>query len=368
MPTEVKQRRKTQGLKEVSEESAPNCKDETQKAETERRDSTGASKASGVDIKNVVCLMSLASCAALTWLVLQQNERVSKIEENYRYLQGKTSSLLDKEEEIIEVSKKCESIQLMLEGLGGHWGAQQAERKGLEQDVGRLKEWASGLTEKRAQLQSSLTSLSDAVGKIEERTSAISKDFVNKVSSVRTDIRRMDGLHSELESLLAQVGELEEKTNQVERSMVKRIGDLLASSIDRVSNLRAASERNAQAIDQLRRGISELISSDKEISERLRELESGRARLIRTVTFASDLKPKVAAIRRDFGAFEPQLSDLTLRIGRLAEDLTKREQDISELRQTLINLTAVEGELSATSKQVSDIADLSDIKEMHIPA
>ena len=185
---------------------------------------------------------------------------------------------------------------------------------------------------------------------------------------MRTDVRRMDGLKSELESLLTQVAELGDKTNQVEHSMVKRIGDLLASSIDRVSNLRAASERNAQAIEQLRRRIPELVTADNQISERLRELESGRARLIRTVTFAGDLKPKVATIKRDFGAFEPRLSDLTLRIGRLAEDLTKREQEIAELRQTLTNLTAVEGDLSVTSKQVSEIADISDIGEMHQPS
>lgn len=184
---------------------------------------------------------------------------------------------------------------------------------------------------------------------------------------MRTDVRRMDGLRSELDSLLSHVGELEDQTGQVERSMVRRIGDVLASSIDRVSNLRSVAERNTQAIDQLRRQIPQLTTADQKISEQLRELESGRARLIRTVTFASDLKPKVALIKRDFAAFDPLLSDLTLRIGRLAEDLTKREQDIAELRQTLSNLTAVEGELSVTSKQVSEMADISDIGDMHRP-
>nr|XP_019948062.1 PREDICTED: inhibitor of nuclear factor kappa-B kinase-interacting protein [Paralichthys olivaceus] len=289
------------------------------------------------------------------------------MEEKYKSLQGKTSSLFNMEEEVLRVSKKCESVQLMLEGLGGQRGALRPQLEALELDVGRLKEWASGLTEKRAQLQTSMEALRDAVGQIEGRTSTITMDFANKVASVRTDVRRMDGLHSELESLLAKVGELEDQTTRLEHSMVKRIGDVLTSSMDRVSNLRAVSERNAQAIEQLRRRIPELTTADDQISERLRELESGRARLIRTVTFASDLKPKVAAIKRDFGAFEPQLSDLTLRIGRLAEDLTKREQEITELRQTLTNLTAVEGDLSVTAKQVSEIADISDIGEMHRP-
>ncbi|XP_042367215.1 inhibitor of nuclear factor kappa-B kinase-interacting protein isoform X2 [Plectropomus leopardus] len=366
MPAELKQRKKSQKQSdEVTETSAANGKDEAQKVKTEAGNNSGANKTSSdLDIRSIMCLLSLVACGALSWVVLQQNERFSEIEEKYKSLHGKTSSMFAMEEEVLKVSKKCESVQLMLEGLGSHRGTQL---EGLEKDVSRLKEWASGLTETRAQLQTSMASLRDAVGQIEERTSAIAKDFASKVASVRTDVRRMDGLQSELESLLAQLAELEDKTSQVERSMVKRIGDVLASSIDRVSNLRSASERNTQAIEQLRRRIPELTAADKQISERLMELESGRARLIRTVTFASDLKPKVAAIKRDFGAFEPQLSDLTLRIGRLAEDLMEREKEVAELRQTLSNLTAVEGDLSVTTKQVSEIADLSDIGEMHQP-
>lgn len=175
---------------------------------------------------------------------------------------------------------------------------------------------------------------------------------------MRTDVRRMQGLRSELESLLTQVAELEDQASQVEDSMVRRIGDVLTGSIDRVADLRAACERNTLAIEQLRRRVPELAAADEQTSERLRELESGRARLIRTVTFASDLKPKVAAIKRDFGAFEPQLADLTLRIGRLAEELTRREREVAELRQTLANLTAVEADLNVTAQQVSDMADV----------
>lgn len=369
MPNELKQRKKTQPQKPSDDDtSTTKDKDEVQKVKTGAGNFSGENKTSScMDFRSILCLLSLTACGALSWVVLQQNERFSVMEEKYRLLHGKTSSLFDMEQEIFKVSKKCENVQLMLESLGGQTGAVQPQLEGLEKDVSQLKEWASGLTDKRAQLQTSLATLREAVGQIEERTSAISKDFTNKVASVRTDVRRMDGLRSELETLLSQVGELEDKTSQVERSMVKRIGDLLASSIDRVSNLRASSERNTQSIDQLQRRVPELASADRQISERLRELESGRAKLIRTVAFASDLKPKVASIKRDFGAFEPQMSDLTLRIGRLAEDLTKREQEIVELRQTLVNLTTVENDLGDTTKQVSEIINNSDIGKIERP-
>ncbi|XP_015252276.1 PREDICTED: inhibitor of nuclear factor kappa-B kinase-interacting protein isoform X2 [Cyprinodon variegatus] len=366
MPAEIKQRRKN--LKqndETSHNSTANGKDEAQKAKLEEAENSGANKKSSAsDVKGLMCLLSLVACGILSWMVLQQNEKFSQIEEKYRALHEKTSSLLVMEEEMVKVSKKFESVQQKLEGLGAQRGNLAPRLQTLEQDIVQLKDWASGLSDKQGQLHSSLTSLRDAVEQIEHRTSAITKDFTNKVSSVRTDVRRMEGLRSELDSMLTQLGELEDKTNQVERGMVKRIGDVLASSVDRISNLRSASERNTKAIEQLRKHIPTLTAADQQISERLQELESGRARLIRTLTFAADLKPKVASIKRDFEGFEPQVSDLILRIGQLAEDLLEREREIAELRQTLSNLTAVEGDLSVTTKQVSQMADISDTGEM----
>uniref|UniRef100_A0A8K9X8S0 Inhibitor of nuclear factor kappa-B kinase-interacting protein n=1 Tax=Oncorhynchus mykiss TaxID=8022 RepID=A0A8K9X8S0_ONCMY len=252
---------------------------------------------------------------------------------------------------------QCEGVQSLLEHLERQPGGLLPHLEALERDVSQLKDWASGLTEKRGLLQDSVAALTEAVGQIEGRTSAITKDVNTKVASVRTDVRRMDGLQSEVESLLEKVRELEERAAQAEHSMVKRIGDLLAGSIDRIQGLKGATERNAQALEQLKHRLPELFVNDQQISERLRELESGRARLVRTVTFAGDLKPKVAAIKRDFGALAPQVDELTLRIGRLAEDLTRREEDIAELRQTFSNLSAVEEDLGVVTQQLSQDLD-----------
>lgn len=354
MPNEVKQRKKPQKPGDDTPESTEaNGQDKGQRVRTAKE---GEKRSYCFDLKSISCLLSLTACAALSWVVLQQSERFSEIEEKFRLLQIKTSPLIAMEEELQTVSKKCKSVQQKLESL---WAQnEKSELKGLELEVNQLKNWASGLTEKRSQLQTSFNTLRDAVGQIEERTSVISKDFTSKVASVRTDVRRMDGLRSEMDSLLSQVGVLEDKTSQVERTMVKRIGDVLANSIDRVSSLRSSSERNSQAIEQLQRRIPELVSADRELSGRLQELESGRAKIIRTVTFASDLKPKIFSIKRDFGAIQPQLSDLTLRIGQLAEDLTKRKQEIMEMRLTLMNLTAVGNDVEAA---ISEIINTSDV-------
>lgn len=70
MPTELKQRRKPQKQSdEVSETSSTNVKDEAQKVKMEAgKNNAGANKtSSSLDMKSIMCLMSLAACGALSW-------------------------------------------------------------------------------------------------------------------------------------------------------------------------------------------------------------------------------------------------------------------------------------------------------------
>ncbi|KAJ8007175.1 hypothetical protein DPEC_G00114810 [Dallia pectoralis] len=372
--TEVKHRSKATAQRhndEPVERSSNTSEDEAKKAKAKdgyRLAEIKRSSLWSLDLKTGTCLLTLVVCGALSCVVLRQNARVSDVEEKYELLSRKTTGLLGIQEEVVKVSKKCSGVQSILDHLGDQPGDLLPQVEAMEQDVSRLKVWASGLTEKRGTLQDSMVALKDAVGQIEGRTSAITTDVNNKLASVRTDVRRMDGLQSEVGSLLEKVRELEERAAQAERTMVKRIGDLLASSIDRVQALKAASERNAQGLQQLKQQLPELYAADRQLSERLRELESGRARLVRTVTFAGDLKPKVAAIKRDFGAMAPQVDELTLRIGRLAEDLTKREEDVAELRHMFANVSAVEGDLGAVTLQLSQVAEplMPDVGEENL--
>lgn len=68
MPNEVtlKQRKKTKQNDELSETPAANSKDE--KAKTEAGNNAAANKtSSSLDIKSIMCLLSLATCGALSW-------------------------------------------------------------------------------------------------------------------------------------------------------------------------------------------------------------------------------------------------------------------------------------------------------------
>lgn len=238
----------------------------------------------------------------------------------------------------------------------------------LQEEVAQLKEWSLGIAERRQQLHTNLAQLTQAVERIENRTTAISSDVTAKVASVRTDVRRMGGLAGDVEALLTQTSELEEKVAQAEKLMTKRIGELLANSISRVSGLRSSTEKNAKSLEQMRKRVPELSAADTKLAERLLALESRRAKLVRTVMFASDLRPKVSIIKRDFAMLEPQLTDLTLRIGHLAEDVMKREEDILQIKESLANFAAVQKGLKQAQvdlgvEETTDILRQNDLNQ-----
>lgn len=213
----------------------------------------------------------------------------------------------------------------------------QAQVGKMEAEVEELKRWMEAVVEKREGLQGELMR---AVRHMEERTAAVAKGAAAQVASARTDMRRMSGLGAETEALLARMALLEGRVGRAETAMAKRIGDLLAGSIERVSALRGLSERNSQTAEKLWRGATKLEAADGELAGRLLALENSRARLLKTVTFASDVKPKVSTLRRELAMLEPLLSDLILRVGHLAQDLGHREGDIALLWDTLASLSA----------------------------
>ncbi|XP_062852503.1 inhibitor of nuclear factor kappa-B kinase-interacting protein isoform X2 [Trichomycterus rosablanca] len=324
-------------------------KDEEKVPNNNNNVTCGKSSAWAVDVKTGVSLLSLTGCFLLAWVVFQQNAKFYEVEEKYNHLYEKAADLLALQKKFSAISEKCENVQ-MLENQ--ELQSPLSQLNSLEHKVTELKEWSSGLTERRQKLHEKLASLKQAVERIENRTTAISSDVNAKVTSVRTDVRRMGGLEGDVETLLTQTGDLEKKIIQAEKLMAKRIGDLLAASIDRVSGLRSSSEKNTQGLEQIRKRLPELYAADKKLSESILALESGRAKLVRTLTFASDLRPKMSTIKMDFAMLEPQLVELTLRIGRLAEDVMKREDDIAQIKDSLAKFTDAQKDLKQVQQEV----------------
>ncbi|KAK7149137.1 hypothetical protein R3I94_008674 [Phoxinus phoxinus] len=298
--------------------SADEKKNESFSAVEKKKESVITRESFSADVKFSVSLMCLALSVIVAWLHLQQSATLAEMRDKYECLQEKSRGVEDLEHKLTEVSQQC--ALLSAAPVSAHTSALSAE-------LSRLQESVSGLDAQQQRLQQELAR---AVGDELGRTRA--------VASIRTDLRRVTGLQTELEELLTHTRGLEEELSRTERLMVKRIGDLLAGSIARVSELKSSAESSGQTLERTHTLLHQLSEDNRQLAERVLALESGRAKLRRTLSFTHDLKPTVSSVRQDLALLQPKLDDLTLRIGLLAEDMTSRERELEDgetTRETL---------------------------------
>lgn len=234
-----------------------------------------------------------------------------------------------------------------------------AHLKHLQEEINEVKIWSNRITEKQDILNNNLTTLSQDVTKVDQSTTSMAKDVGLKITTVKTDVRRISGLVTDVISLTDSVQELENKIEKVEKNTVKNIGDLLSSSIDRTATLRKTASENSQRINSVKKTLTELKSGFDKHTDRFLSLESDRAKVLKTVTFANDLKPKVYNLKKDFSRLEPLVNDLTLRIGRLVTDLLQREKEIAFLNEKISNLTIVQAEIKDIKDEIAHISDMN---------
>nr|XP_004548387.2 inhibitor of nuclear factor kappa-B kinase-interacting protein isoform X2 [Maylandia zebra] len=360
MPTELKQRRKTQAQKQSDEPSeGSNGKEETQKVKTEAGDETGANKtSSGLDIRSVMCLLSLAACGALSWLVLQQNEKFSQIEEKYRSLHGKTSSLFDMEEEIVRVSKKLAASE---DDLQDALSTISLVTK-LQQDISTLH--AAVTT-----IQADESSASRDLEKVNAHFLNVTETWQESLAAITTDLTSLKA-----ESRDTHAGATEQ-VNEAERR--------IRSLAERLEELKDSTKRNARALerteeDDVKRAQDQLDWNTKQIhkleeqigilNKREAELSSQLQEHIPRARACEEHLPEVEeAVRSilklggDLSGMEKRLEEVTLQVFGTEDSMLKATNEILEIRQELDTLQAqnsimkMKNELSVVKEAVREL-------------
>ncbi|XP_017749449.1 PREDICTED: inhibitor of nuclear factor kappa-B kinase-interacting protein isoform X2 [Rhinopithecus bieti] len=309
------------------------------------------------DPRTGLSLLSLGTCLGLAWFVFQQSEKFAKMENQYQLLKLETNEFQQLQSKISLISEKWQKSEAIMEQLKSFQII--AHLKRLQEEINEVKIWSNRITEKQDILNNNLTTLSQDVTKVDQSTTSMAKDVGLKITTVKTDIRRISGLVTDVISLTDSVQELENKIEKVEKNTVKNIGDLLSSSIDRTATLRKTASENSQRINSVKKTLTELKSGFDKHTDRFLSLESDRAKVLKTVTFANDLKPKVYNLKKDFSRLEPLVNDLTLRIGRLVTDLLQREKEIAFLNEKISNLTIVQAEIKDIKDEIAHISDMN---------
>ncbi|XP_062989809.1 inhibitor of nuclear factor kappa-B kinase-interacting protein isoform X2 [Elgaria multicarinata webbii] len=334
-------------MSEVKRRKKANLSAKPDEEQQNKQSDLGSKNSVWMEPRTASSLLSLAACVGLTWFLFQQSAQLAAVEKKYHLLKQDAVKFEDMENKINIISEKCEKTLSLMEQLEDHHII--VRMKHLQEEMNTIQIQSNRLIQEEEELQQNLTSLFHAVIKYEESTASVTKNFSVRIATVKTDIRRISGLEADVTLLMENLNTLEDKVDEAEKNTVQSIGDLLTNSIDRTTELRSTASENARQIERIKAKSSELNVDLNKQSNKLLDLESDRAKVLTTVAFANDLKPKVHNLKMDLAHLEPMLDDLTLRIGRLLGDLLERQKEIAFLNKKLSNLTSVQTEVKDLS-------------------
>ncbi|XP_040885945.1 inhibitor of nuclear factor kappa-B kinase-interacting protein isoform X1 [Toxotes jaculatrix] len=360
MPTELKQRKKTQKQSdEASENSSANGKDEAQKAKTEPGNNTGANKtSSSLDIRSLMCLLSLAACGALSWMVLQQNERFSQIEEKYKSLHGKTSSLFDMEEEVLKVSKKLAASEDDLqEALST---VSLATR--LQQDISTLHTAVMAMQADENSASRDLQTVNahflNVTETWQERLAAITSDLAALKAESREAhagaTERVNEAERRARSLTEKLEELEDSTKRNARALER-------TEEDDATRVQDQMDWNTKQIHKLEEQISSLSKREAELSSQLQEHIPRAQECEEHLPQVEEAVRSILRLGGDLSGAEKRLEEVTLQVFGTEDSMLKALNEILEIRQELDTLQAqnsilkMKNELSVVKEAVREL-------------
>ncbi|XP_073336870.1 inhibitor of nuclear factor kappa-B kinase-interacting protein isoform X1 [Pagrus major] len=355
MPTEVKQRKKSQKQSdEVSETSTTNGKDEAQKVKT----ATGSKPPSSLDIRSIICVLSLAVCGGLSWVVLQQNERFSRIEEKYSLLHGKTSNLFDMEEEVLKVSKKLAASEDDLQ-----------EALSTVSLATRLQQDISTLHTAVAAMQADENSASRDLQAVNGHFLNVTETWQERLAAITTDLAALKA-----ESREAHVGATE-RVNEAERrarSLAEKLEELEDSTKRNARAMERTEEEdikraqgqldwNTKQIHHLEGQISSLSKKEAELSSQLQEHIPRAQECEQHLPQVEEAVRSILRLGVDLNGLEKRLEEVTLQVFGTEDSMLKALTEILEMRQELDTLQAqnsilkMKNELSVVKEAVREL-------------
>ncbi|MEQ2254126.1 hypothetical protein ILYODFUR_000533 [Ilyodon furcidens] len=305
-----------------------------------------------------MCLLSLLACGVLSWVVLRQTERFSLMEEKFRALHGKTSSLLDMEEEIVKVSKKLAAsednlqealatvstatrLQQDITTLHGFIMAMQADENSASRDLQAVNAHFLNVTEMWQERLAAITSDLAAIKAESREAHAGATEQVNEAE------QRAQTLAKRLE-------ELEDSTKRNARVLERTEEDDAKRAQDQL-------DWNTKQIHKLQEQINGLTKKEAELSSELQEYIPRAQQCEEHLPQVEEAVRSILKLSSDLSEAEKRLEEVTLQVFGTEDSMLKALSEILEIRQELDTLQAqnsilrMKNELSVVKEAVREL-------------
>ncbi|KAG9491093.1 inhibitor of nuclear factor kappa-B kinase-interacting protein isoform X1 [Eleutherodactylus coqui] len=312
MSGEAKQRKKggSPATKEMKDGAGSGQqRSANEKVKKSRDQSPGPDSGSSyLDFRTVLCSLCLAVCVALTWIVFQQSQNFTILEQKYHSLQSRSSALQELEEKVSQIFGKLVSTDEVL-----------AEATSSSSLVSNLQQQMTSLYSDVDLIQARERSLS-------EKMQIINLRFQNNTDSWKKSLDEMnletDSVKSEAKSFHNQMTSMINSADQTLKQLSEKLKEFESGTLRNFGTVKTQEDNDLQH-------ISEVLEWD---NNAIKELEKEQ----------NDLGDMNQVVRNNMAEFEPKLTECIKNLPTIdtaVRSLLKVSNEMQELDKKVTTLT-----------------------------
>ncbi|XP_015207324.2 inhibitor of nuclear factor kappa-B kinase-interacting protein isoform X1 [Lepisosteus oculatus] len=336
MPSnELKQRRKTTQGKphEQTTEIKPKAEPGKGADEPDRNSQTSAaSPPSAVDIRTITCLLSLAVCLVLTWVVLLQAARFADIEEKSRLLYEKAADIEGLSNEISEISRKLDASE---EDLQGALSSMSLVAK-MDNDVSGLRSVIAAVQGGEQfvsqNMQSINRSFQNATDVWRRSLEGITQDIGNLKSDSKALHNQVTAKINKAEKTMRSISE---KLEELEDSTKRNARALERTESEDVEGVEEQVRWNRREIERLEEQHQALGSRGRELSAKIAEYQPRARQCEEQLPVVEDAVRSILRVSSELAGLEKRVEDLTVQVFNMEDNMLKVVSEILEIKTAL---------------------------------
>ncbi|XP_075712190.1 inhibitor of nuclear factor kappa-B kinase-interacting protein isoform X1 [Rhinoderma darwinii] len=328
MSSEAKQRKKggsasTKELKEGQKNGAgsgPRPQDEKPRKNRDHSPAAG-SGSSYLDIRTLLCSLCLAVCVALTWIVLQQSQNFTVLEQKYQSLQSGSSALQELEEKVGQIFGKLVSTDEVL-----------AEATSSSSLVGNLQQQLTSLYKDIDHIQARERSLSEKMQIVNLRFQNVtdtwkkSLDEMNfETNSVKSEAKSFHNqMTLKVNSADQTLNQLSEKLKEFESGTLRNFRTVKTQEDDDLQRISEVLDWDDNAIKELEKEQSDLANMNQEVRENMAEFQPKLTECIKNL-------PTIDTAIRSLLKVSNEMQDLDKKVNTLTEQVFNTEDNLLKI-------------------------------------
>ncbi|XP_053574744.1 inhibitor of nuclear factor kappa-B kinase-interacting protein isoform X1 [Bombina bombina] len=333
MTNVVKQRKKGSNDGKDAQQTTPAAAPRTQTEPQGAGDTLVSGRKSPCpELRTLLCLVCVAICAAMTWLVIQQSRNLAAIELKYQSLQTRPSALNELEDKVRLLFGKLASTEDIL----AEASTTSAVMSGLKQqvssvhnDIDRIQQNEQTLFKKMQKVNAKFQNITEAWKK--------SLDEMNQdTDSVKSEAK---SFHSQLTLKINNADQtlklLSEKLKDLDDSTTRNTNTVRRQEDEELSRIEETLDWDTNAIEEMEKEQSVLTSVYTEIKQKLIDLEPKVEDCIKSLPTVESGIRSLLKVSNEILVLDKKMNEMTVKVFNTEDNLLKVISEVLELQRAL---------------------------------